>query len=111
MPGRSPAQDPSQELGNDVVVWVRRVLILPACLPVAPRVAEPVRQRPQVCQARYSGLGAQVLARPTGVLTVAFRVTDTGLGLSADRREAIFERFVQVSSDTVRQFEGNGWGL
>ncbi|HEX2203405.1 MAG TPA: ATP-binding protein, partial [Longimicrobium sp.] len=42
---------------------------------------------------------------------VAFRVTDTGIGIPADRLEAVFEPFVQVRSDLTRTAEGTGLGL
>jgi signal transduction histidine kinase len=43
--------------------------------------------------------------------TVVFRVTDTGIGVPADKLAAIFEPFVQVRSDLTRTAEGTGLGL
>ncbi len=40
-----------------------------------------------------------------------FRVSDTGMGVPADRLEAIFEPFVQIRSDLTRTEEGTGLGL
>jgi signal transduction histidine kinase len=40
-----------------------------------------------------------------------FRVSDTGIGLSPDKLEAIFEPFVQIRSDLTRTEEGTGLGL
>jgi PAS domain S-box-containing protein len=42
---------------------------------------------------------------------VELRVRDTGIGISADRLEAIFEPFVQVRSELTRTTEGTGLGL
>jgi signal transduction histidine kinase len=40
-----------------------------------------------------------------------FRVSDTGVGLPADKLDAIFEPFVQLRSDLTRTQEGTGLGL
>jgi signal transduction histidine kinase len=43
--------------------------------------------------------------------TVEVRVTDTGIGIPADRLQAIFDPFVQVQSGLTRSSEGTGLGL
>ena len=42
---------------------------------------------------------------------VLFRVSDSGIGIPADKLGAIFEPFVQVRSDLTRTAEGTGLGL
>jgi signal transduction histidine kinase len=42
---------------------------------------------------------------------VAVHIADTGIGIPADRTEAIFEPFVQVNATRARQHEGTGLGL
>jgi PAS domain S-box-containing protein len=39
------------------------------------------------------------------------QVSDTGIGIPSDRLEAVFEPFVQVSTDPARRAEGSGLGL
>lgn len=47
----------------------------------------------------------------TGNAKVLFSVADTGVGISKDKYETIFDLFVQGDSDTTRKFGGTGLGL
>ena len=42
---------------------------------------------------------------------VLFYVKDTGIGVSVDKRQVIFERFVQADVSNTRSYEGAGLGL
>ena len=48
------------------------------------------------------GLGADLLS---------LRVTDTGIGISADAQQRLFQPFAQAEGDTTRRYGGTGLGL
>jgi signal transduction histidine kinase len=43
--------------------------------------------------------------------SVLLRVSDTGVGIPADKLERVFEPFIQVDASHTRQHEGTGLGL
>lgn len=51
------------------------------------------------------------LSETATTLTVRFTVEDSGIGISPDKQDLIFEGFTQAYSDTTRRFGGTGLGL
>ncbi len=58
------------------------------------------------------GLQAKLIEQddPT-VQWIEFKVYDTGIGISNDNLDAIFEKFKQIKSDTGQKYRGTGLGL
>jgi len=56
-------------------------------------------------------LEVKIKERTNYTVSIQFLVKDTGIGISENKLDSIFESFVQAGSDMVRRFGGTGLGL
>ncbi|MCE7060979.1 hybrid sensor histidine kinase/response regulator [Dyadobacter sp. CY343] len=56
-------------------------------------------------------ISAEVTSRRGNVITLDFKVQDTGIGIPPGKIDTIFDSFTQATSDTTRKYGGSGLGL
>ncbi len=56
-------------------------------------------------------VAANVLLKEADSATIEFSISDTGIGMTPEQLEKIFESFSQASNETHRKFGGTGLGL
>jgi len=57
------------------------------------------------------GLDARFLGEKDGLCTIEIAVSDTGIGISPEQQEHLYNSFQQAETSTVRRYGGTGLGL
>jgi signal transduction histidine kinase len=61
--------------------------------------------------AKFTDAGRIAVSVQSRAEQIVIEVADTGIGISHDRQEAVFEPFVQAESEIAQRFGGSGLGL
>lgn len=56
-------------------------------------------------------IGVKTIQNKDNKVSLSFSIKDTGIGISANKLQTIFEAFTQEKQDTTRKFGGTGLGL